>query len=129
MQTPATSPVSDDLRARLDALDIDVSCALRFSRATLYALAAMSREAREAIDRCLSEEAAIVRIDNLDASAAIAATLNEARHHIKAAAQDDAATAARDLERLLVENAVDLDGETTRPACNDTESYARSAGC
>lgn len=129
MQTTPTSPVSDDLRARLDALDIDVSCALRFSRATLYALAAMSGEAREAIDRCLGEEAAIVRIDNLEASAAIAATLNEARHHIKAAAQDDAATLVRDIERLLVENAADLDDEIAGKACNDTATFARSAGC
>lgn len=121
--------MGDDLRARLDALDIDVSCALRFSRATLYALAAMSGEAREAIDRCLSEEAAIVRIDNLEASAAIAATLNEARRHINTAAQGDAATLARDVERLLVENAADLDDEATQAACNDTTSYVRSAGC
>ncbi len=103
-------PLTDDLRARLDALDVDVSCALRFSRAALYALAAMSKDAREAIDRSLGEEAAIVRIDDLDASAAIAATLTEARRHIAAAANDDRAAAARDLERMLVESAADLSG-------------------
>lgn len=116
MQTQAAAPLSDDLRARLDALDVDVSCALRFSRATLYALAAMSKDARSAIDRCLSEEAAMVRIDDLKASDAIAATLNEARRHIAAA--DDATDAVRDLERLLVESAADLEGAMAA-ACND----------
>ena len=103
----ATAPISDDIRARLDALDIDVSCALRFSRAALYALAAMSKEAREAIDRSLGEEAAIVRVDDISASAAIAATLNEARHHIAAAANDTSSTSreakrwrAGDAERI-----------------------------
>lgn len=112
--------MSDDLRTRLDALDVDVSCALRFSRATLYALAAMSKEAREAIDRCLSEEAAIVRIDDLRASAAITASLNEARHHI-ATASNDTDAAVRDLERMLVESAADL-------AATDVAPRARSAG-
>ncbi len=115
MPTASASPLSDDVRARLDALDIDVSCALRFSRATLYALAAMSKEAREAIDRTLGEEAAIVRIDNLDASAAIAASLNEARRHIAAAA-DERSTAVRDLERMLVESAADLE-KRPKAAC------------
>jgi len=124
LQTSATSPVSDDLRARLDALDIDVSCALRFSRATLYALAAMSQEARQAIDRCLGEEAAIVRIDDLKASDAIAATLNEVRHHINAAAQDDAAVAVRDLERILIETAADMGGAER----GDEPRQAKSAG-
>jgi len=102
----SNAPLADDLRARLDALDVDVSCALRFSRATLYALAAMSNEARDAIDRCLGEEAAIVRVDDLKASGAIAATLNEARRHI--ADGDAAANAVRDLELMLVESAADL---------------------
>lgn len=109
MPSSAASPLSDDVRARLDALDVEVSCALRFSRATLYALAAISKEAREVIDRTLGEEAAIVRVDNLEASAAIAATLNEARRHIAAAAADERAGAARDLERMLVESAADLE--------------------
>lgn len=34
----------DELRARLDMIDIDVRCALGFGRATLAALAAMSQE-------------------------------------------------------------------------------------
>lgn len=121
----ATAPLPDDLRARLDALDVDVSCALRFSRATLYALAAMSSEARNAIDRCLGEEAAIVRIDDLQASAAITATLNEARRHI--AAGEGAATAVRDLERMLVESAADLDGDLGVIPCND-RAPRQSAG-
>lgn len=125
MQTPAAAPLSDDLRARLDALDVDVSCALRFSRATLYALAAMSKDARSAIDRCLSEEAAIVRVDDLKASDAIAATLNEARLQI--AATDDVTHAVRDLERLLVESAADLEGALEKAACND-RAPAKSAG-
>ncbi|WP_150131451.1 hypothetical protein [Caulobacter mirabilis] len=125
MQTQAAAALSDDLRARLDALDVDVSCALRFSRATLYALAAMSKDARVAIDRCLREEAAIVRVDDLKASDAIAATLNEARRHIAAA--DTASDAVRDLERMLVESAADLEGALAAAASND-RSPAQSAG-
>lgn len=117
LATFSSAPLADDLRTRLDALDVDVSCALRFSRATLYALAAMSKDARDAIDRCLSEEAAIVRIDDLQASSAIAATLNEARRHI--AQGDTVDTAVRDLERLLVESAADLDDDISTVACND----------
>lgn len=86
----------------------------------------MSDEARQAIDRCLAEEAAIVRIENLAASAAIAATLNEARHHIITAPRDSASAAVRDIERMLVEHAADLSG-----ASNECEfsGEARRAAC
>jgi hypothetical protein len=108
LSTPAAPALPDDLRLRLDALEIDVSCALSLSRATLSALAAMSTEAREAIDRCLADEAAIVRIEDLDGSAAVAATLTEARHQIRSVRDDLSAFATRDLERVLVESAADL---------------------
>lgn len=68
----------------------------------------MSREARETIDRCLGDEAAIVRIEDLDGSAAVAAALNEARHQIRSVRDDLAAAATRGLERVLVETAADL---------------------
>lgn len=128
MPKSAAAALSDDIRARLDAIDVEVSCALRFSRATLYALAAMSKEARETIDRCLGEEAAIVRIDDLRASAAIAATLTEARHHIAVQGDEGAAAAVRDLERILVETAADLGGDTAAIPCNDQAPRIRSAG-
>jgi len=108
LPTPAAPALSNDLRVRLDAIDIDVSCALRFSRATVFALAAMSREAREALDRCLGEEAAIVRIEDLEGSAAVAAILNEARHQIRTTRDDAAGAATRDIERMLVESAANL---------------------
>lgn len=129
MQTQPATPVSDDIRARLDALDIDVSCALRFSRATLQALAAMSTEARQAIDRCLAEEAAIVRIEDLAASAAIAATLNEARHHIVTAPRDSASAAVRDIERMLVEHAADLTGAASDSEYTGQLRKAAACGC
>lgn len=119
MSTPTGPALPDDVRVRLDALDIDVSCALSFSRATLCALAAMSREARDAIDRCLGEEAAIVRIEDLDSSAAVAAALNEARHQIRSVRDDLSAAATRDLERALVESAADLRGERSVAAGRD----------
>lgn len=108
MSTTAASTLSDDMRVRLDAIDIDVSCALRFARATVYALAALSKDARDALDRCLGEEAAIVRIEDLDGSAAVAAILNEARRHIRSSAYEQTDLATRDIERLLVESAADL---------------------
>ncbi len=76
----------------------------------------MSREAREAIDRCLGEEAAIVRIEDLDSSAAVTAVLNEARHQIRSVRDDLSAGATRDLERVLVESAADLRGERSPAA-------------
>lgn len=108
LPTTAAPALSDDLRSRLDALDIDVGCALRFARATVHALAAMSRDAREALDRCLGEEAAIARIEDLNGSEAVAAILDETRRQIRSAGRDDVQTAARDIERFLVERAADL---------------------
>ncbi len=68
----------------------------------------MSKEARDALDRCLSEEAAIVQIEDLDGSAAVAAMLNEARHHLRATADDGIRAATRGIERILVESAAGL---------------------
>ena len=81
VQMPANAPL-DDVRDRLNALDIDVSCALRFSRVALQVLATVSDEARQSIDRGLTEEIAMTHIEEMDSSAAVAAVLNEARHHI-----------------------------------------------
>jgi hypothetical protein len=119
LSTLAGPALTDDLRLRLDALEIDVSCALSFSRATLSALAAISADAREAIDRCLADEAAIVRIEDLDGSAAVAATLTEARQQIRSVRDDLSAIATRDLERALVESAADLRRNDSAAASRD----------
>jgi uncharacterized coiled-coil protein SlyX len=115
-----TSTTNDDLRARIDALDIDVGCALAFGRATLQALAAMSAEARRAIDRSLAEEAAIVRVEDVSASAAIAAVLTEARQAI-VAPPSEVADAVREIERLLVEQANKL------PRVSELSAFSRKA--
>lgn len=115
-----TSTTNDDLRARLDALDIDVGCALAFGRATLQALAAMSSEARHAIDRSLAEEAAIVRVEGAEASNAIAAMLTEARQAI-VAPPNEVAEAVREIERLLVEQAAKL------PRVSELSAFSRKA--
>ena len=117
MQTATTN---EDLRARLDALDIDVGCALAFGRATLQALAAMSSEARNTIDRCLADEAAIVRVEDVSASAAIAAILNEARQSIVAPPKE-APDAVREIERLLIEQAAKL------PRSSELSAISRKA--
>ncbi len=88
MHTLADAPLNDDIRDRLHALDIDVSCALRFSRIALQALASLSAETRQAIDRCLAEEIGMTRIEEMAGSAAVAAVLNEARHHIATTSRD-----------------------------------------
>ncbi|WGM40683.1 hypothetical protein [Caulobacter sp. NIBR1757] len=115
MQTATTN---EDLRARIDALDIDVSCALAFGRATLQALAAMSAEARRAIDRSLADEADIVRVEDVNASAAIAAVLTETRQSI-VAPPEEAVDAAREIERLLVEQAAKL------PRVSELSAFSR----
>lgn len=107
LHMPANAPL-DDIHDRLNALDIDVSCALRFSRVALQVLAAVSDEARQSIDRSLTEEIAMTHIEEMDGSAAVAAVLSEARHHIATAPRDNADEAARFIERLLVERAADL---------------------
>lgn len=102
-----TSTTNEDLRARIEALDIDVSCALSFGRAALQALAAMSADARRAIDLCLSDEAALVRLEDAPASSAIAAVLTEARQSIVAPPKE-VLDSVREIERLLVEQAAKL---------------------
>lgn len=118
MQTSATT--NDDLRARIDALDIDVSCSLAFGRAALQALAALSAEARRAIDRSLAEEAAIVRVEEVHASAAIAAILTETRQSI-VAPPNEVADAVREIERLLIEQAAKL------PRNSELSAFSRQA--
>lgn len=116
-----TSTTNEDLRARLDALDIDVSCALAFGRATLQALAAMSAEARHAIDSCLADEAAIVRVEGANASSAIAAILTEARQSIVAPPKE-VLDSVREIERLLVEQAAKLPRGSELSALNRKSS-------
>lgn len=99
LHMPADAPLNE-IRDRLHALDIDVSCALRFSRVALQVLATVSDEARQAIDRSLAEEIAMTRIEEMNDSAAVAAVLNEARHHIASSSHDSAGDAARVIERL-----------------------------
>lgn len=108
MHTLANPPPNDDIRDRIHALDIDVSCALRFARVALQALASVSEEARQAIDRGLAEEIAMTRIEDMDGSAAVAAVLSEARHHIANTPRGVVDGAAREIERMLVERAADL---------------------
>ena len=115
-----SSLTGDDLRARLDALDIDVSCSLAFGRAALQALAAISAEARRAIDRSLAEEAAIVRLEEVGASAAIAAILTETRQSI-VAPPSEVSDAVREIERLLVEQAAKL------PRTSELSAFSRKA--
>ena len=90
---PATAPLND-VHDRLHALDIDLSCALRFSRVALQVLATLSDEARQAIDRGLAEEIAMTAIEEMDGSAAVAAVLNEARHHIASSPRGNAGSAS-----------------------------------
>lgn len=111
MKTIANAPLDDDIRDRLHALEIDMSCALRFSRIAMQALASVSDEAREAIDRGLAEEVAMTRIEDQTGSAAVAAILNEARRHIASLPSDAVSAARRDLERMLVERAAELGRE------------------
>ena len=108
MTALANMPLDDDIRDRLHALEIDTSCALRFSRIAMQALASVSDEAREAIDRGLAEEVAMTRIEDQAGSAAVAAILDEARRHIGSLPSDSVSAARRDLERLLVEQAAGL---------------------
>lgn len=125
LHMPANAPL-DDVHDRLHALDIDLSCALRFSRVALQVLAAVSDEARQAIDRSLAEEIAMTHIEEMDGSAAVAAILSEARHHIASPSHDNADDAARFIERLLVERAAEL---TSPSAKADSEPLrASSAG-
>lgn len=119
-----TSTATQDIRARLDALDVDVTCALAFGRATMQALAAMSAEARHAIDRSLSDEAAMVRVEGTSAGAAIAAVLTEARQSI-VAPPNEVAEAVREIERLLVEQAARLPRTTELSALGRKASGSR----
>lgn len=125
----AAATLNEEARDRLHALDIDVSCALRLSRVALQALAVVSDEARAAIERGLAEEIAMTRIEDLAASDAVAAILNETRHHIVNAPRDRVSAAVRDIERLLVEQAAELANDAPdpeldlRPRCSGPTGY------
>lgn len=91
-------------------IDIDVRCALGFSRATLAALATVSDEARAAVDAALAEQAAILTIDDLSGSAAVAAIFEETRASLCADAQPGGVR-AQALERMLVKAAAEIDDD------------------
>lgn len=129
MQTLASVTLNEEARDRLHAIDIDVSCALRLSRVALQALAVVSDEARQAIERALAEEIAMTRIEDLAASDAVAAILSETRHNIVNAPRDRVSTAVRDIERLLIEQAADLACETSGPAHDIEARRSRPGGC
>ncbi|MDR3507898.1 MAG: hypothetical protein P4L64_08395 [Caulobacteraceae bacterium] len=68
---------ADDLEFRLNALDIDVRCAAAYNRAVLTALAAISRNAREAVAEALLDEAEAAGRDDSIGSGAVRVLLLE----------------------------------------------------
>lgn len=59
-------------------------------RDALQVLATISDEARQSIDRSLSEEITMAHIEEMDGGAAVAAVLNEARHSIASSPRENA---------------------------------------
>jgi hypothetical protein len=111
-----------DVQQHLKAVDIDLRCSLAFSRAVLQGLAAISAQARHALDAALDEELCAIAFDDADSSTAAHQIVSEARAklHTPMPFQD---RLARDLERAIIEKAAALEDvtrlrEASRPEQN-----------
>jgi hypothetical protein len=76
----------EGLTRRLDAIDTDIRVALAFSRAAMVGLAALSAQARQAVDHALSEDAALIGYDGARGGGA-GAIIAEARDGLRGRGQ------------------------------------------
>ncbi len=92
---------SFDLEPRVDAVDIDLQCALAFGRTALKALVVLSSDACLTVDRCLSEEIAAISLEGHPSSPAVESILEDTRNILRAAREDFLKSQA--LEARLIE--------------------------
>ncbi len=104
----ASSSEAFDLQPRADAVDIDLQCALAFSRSALKALVTLSEEASLMVDQCLADEIAATRLEDHAGSTAIEAILEDMRAVLKRSRDEH--VRARELEDRLIEAMNALNG-------------------
>ena len=92
----------------LETIDIDLRCALAFSRALMRGLATVSPQAQHALDGALREELEVIGMDDCKSSAAAYSIISEARASLKALSSLKDRLAI-DLERAIVEKANSLE--------------------
>jgi hypothetical protein len=82
--TDCERPSDEDARcARQVAVDIDLRCALAFSRTAVRALAALSEDASALVDEQLAQELSQVTLERADSMEAVSALLEEMRSDLK----------------------------------------------
>ncbi len=99
--SPCPNPQS--LQASVDATDIDLRCALAFSRSAMRTLAVLSKSAHAELDRCLGEEIDAVAFDDGPGRSAVEAIIEEARASL--AERRHEVERIRRLEEALTEEA------------------------
>src|SRR5476649_2120893 len=80
MSVNESKPITAEaVQRRLKAVDVDLRCALAFSRALLRGMAAVSSQARHALDAALHEELGVIANDDSECTAAALHIVSEAR--------------------------------------------------
>ena len=100
-------PAAEAIQRQLRAVDIDLKCALAFNRVLLKGLAAMSAQARHALDVALDEELRTIAFDNAEGAAAVHKIVEGARVELGAESLFRDAL-ARDLEQAILDCAAAL---------------------
>jgi hypothetical protein len=83
MQRPEHAEANDMRLQRLRAAEIDVQCALAFSRTALRVLAMVSAEAAAAVEECLTSELTAVEMEGSWGAKTTGAILREMREQIR----------------------------------------------
>lgn len=106
MQRPEHAETNNLPLQRLRAAEIDVQCALAFSRTALRVLAMVSTEAAAAIEEGLTSELASFETDGGWEARTTSAILREMREQIRQSGRE--IERARELEERLVREAMAL---------------------
>ena len=117
---------AEAVQRRLKAVDVDLRCALAFSRALLRGMAAVSSHARHALDAALHEELGVIANDDSECTAAALHIVSEARADLH---RDSGfqSLLALDLERAIIEKAAEV-GRLVVENELDPERRLRSCG-
>ena len=127
MSVNESEPITAEaVQRRLKAVDVDLRCALAFSRALLRGMAAVSSQARHALDAALHEELGVIANDDSECTAAALHIVSEARADLH---RDSGfqSLLALDLERAIIEKAAEV-GRLVVENELDPERRLRSCG-
>jgi hypothetical protein len=113
MQRPEHAEANDVRLQRLRAAEIDVQCALAFSRTALRVLAMVSTEAAAAVEECLTRELTTVEMGGAWRARTTSAIIQEMREQIRESGRE--IERAHELESRLIREAMALPRGTGKP--------------